>query len=289
MLSYTEPTLKTAEAVAGQTRDVDQVLTHLRELPIDDFGSLLLSLPNPRYPQLSELLPRMASADVQKSWTGAEGHVLLRQTLTFVRLVSHNFQSIANQPLHRHSILDFGCGWGRIVRLLYYFSDPSLIYGCDPWDKSIQICEADRVLGNLAISDYLPSRLPFERQQFDLIYAFSVFTHLSERAAATAIDVLSGALSSQGLLVITIRPVEYWRFHQGLSKQDVAALEAAHTARGFAFRPHNREAIDGDITYGDTSISLDYIKTRFSNLKLHKIERTMDDPYQMILFFTKRL
>jgi hypothetical protein len=281
------PTLKAADTAAEETKDIAKVLHLLRAIPLDDFGAFLLGLPDPEYPHLSALLPRMADADVQKSWTGADGNALLRQTLSFVRLVSHNFQSITNRPLQQQPVLDFGCGWGRMIRLFYYFCDPSLIYGCDPWDKSIQICRADRLLGHLAISDYLPRSLPFDPQKFDLIYAFSVFTHLSERATAVALNLLSAALSSDGLLAITIRPVEYWRIHQGLSEQDIAALVAEHAARGFAFRPHNRTPIDGDITYGDTSMTLEYLEKQFPWLSLRKIERTLDDPYQMVLFFTK--
>jgi hypothetical protein len=287
LLNHAQPTLEAAEAIASETKDVVKALHQLRLMSINDFGIFLLGLPDPKYPALSALLPRMADSDVQKSWTGADGRNLLRQTLTFIRLVSQNFQSITNQPLHQQPILDFGCGWGRIIRLLYYFSDPSLIYGCDPWDKSIQICRDDRVLGNLALSEYLPHRLPFDRQQFDLILAFSVFTHLSELAAATALKVLSGALSERGLLVITIRPVEYWRIHKGLSAPDRAALEAEHAARGFAYRPHNRTPVDGDITYGDTSMTLEYFEKQFPWLSLRKIEQTLDDPYQTVLFLTK--
>jgi hypothetical protein len=103
-----------------------------------------------------------------------------------------------------------------------------------------------------------------------------------------ALTLLGGALSKRGLLVITIRPVEYWAIHQGLSAQDRAALAAEHAARGFAFRPHNRTPVDGDITYGDTSMTLEYFGEQFSWLSLRKVEQTVEDPYQTVLFLTKR-
>ena len=288
IFQYLQPTLEAAEVVAGATTDVAKVLELLRKMPIDDFGIFLLNLPNPEYPRLSALLPRMAAPAVQTAWTGTSGFALLQQTATFVRLLDHNFQALTGQPLHQVPVLDFGCGWGRIIRLLYYFADPSLIYGCDPWDESIKICEADDVLGQLAISDYLPSRLPFDRREFDLIYAFSVFTHLSTRAAAAALNVLSEALSDRGVLAITIRPVEYWRHKASLSDQQRTVLEAEHAARGFAFFPHNHAPVDGDITFGDSSMSLEYLEKNFPALHLRKFERTLADPYQLVLFFTKR-
>jgi hypothetical protein len=287
-LNHARSTLNAAEAVAGETKDVVQVLHRLRRLSIEDFGLFFLGLPDPAYPALSALLPRMAAAEVQKSWTGSDGRTLLTQTLAFVQLVDANFQLITRQPLRQQPILDFGCGWGRIMRLFYYFSDPALIYGCDPWDESIEICRADRLLGNLALSDYLPHSLPFDRQKFDLIYAFSVFTHLSERAAATALKTLGEALSERGLLVITIRPVEYWRIHHGLPPPDRAALEAQHATRGFAYRPHNRALVDGDVTYGDTTMTLDYFEKQFPWFAIQNVERPAEDPYQKVLFLTKK-
>lgn len=287
MLNFTLPIVEAAEKIATRTSSVNDVLLCLRQLPIDDFGLLLLELPNQHYPGLTKLLPRMASADVQNSWTGSNGHTLLRQSLAFVRTVSQNFVTITGRPLEGHKSLDFGCGWGRIIRLMYYFTDPDRLFGCDPWDRSIEICRADGILGHLAISDYLPKQLPFSESGFDLALAFSVFTHLSERAAKTALDVLTEALSDTGVLVITIRPVEYWQYHAGLSAKEISSLEEAHARRGFAFRPHNRAPVDGDVTYGDTSVSLDYLANTFPRLKLRKLERSLDDPYQLVLFLTK--
>ena len=72
LFGHTEHILKRAEATAGQGQ-LAKVLGQLRELSLDEFGALLLTMPNPHYPQLSALLPRMADPNVQKSWTGAEG------------------------------------------------------------------------------------------------------------------------------------------------------------------------------------------------------------------------
>ena len=286
LLSFTLPTIDAAEALARQGRDLHHILERLRELPLDDFGSLLLEMPNIQYPSLSSVLPRMADSQVQRDWTGSDGHTLLRQTLTFARLLEKNTILLRGRSLNDQRILDFGCGWGRIIRLLYYFSDPVKLYGCDPWTRSIDICKSDGIAANLAVSDYLPKALPFDKSSFDLIFAFSVFTHLSERATAVALDTLTRHLATDGLLVITIRPVEYWDIHAGLSAADLELLKTKHSKDGFAFQPHNREAIEGDITYGDTSISLSYLASKFPQLKLRKLERTLDDPYQLILFLS---
>lgn len=281
MFEFTRPIIERAEDAA--VNGANACLAELRNLPLDDFGELVISLPNPELPRISAVLPAMASDEVQRHWTGNCGVDLLKQTNNFVRIVTQYYALLMARPLGEARILDFGCGYGRILRSMYYFADPDNLYGCDPWDKSISLCKEAGILGHLAISDYLPRTLPFEAK-FDLIYAFSVFTHLSERATSTCLEALADRLTSDGLLVITIRPVEYWAARSDVSPDIVKELADVHRNSGFAFLPHNRLPLDGDITYGDTSISLDYIEKRFPQFKIEKIERTIDDRFQIIVF-----
>lgn len=58
-----------------------------------------------------------------------------------------------------------------------------------------------------------------------------------------------------------------------------------HEERGFAFNPQDRPPIDGDITYGDASITPGYFKRNFPQWKLIKVEYNIVDAYQVILFF----
>ena len=45
----------------------DSALKALRCLGIDDFGYLLMTMPNAQFPKLSNLLPKMASEEVQRN------------------------------------------------------------------------------------------------------------------------------------------------------------------------------------------------------------------------------
>ena len=91
-------------------------------------------------------------------------------------------------------MLDFGCGWGRLTRMLARDVAPGNLFGCDPAQGILDVCRADRVPAELARSDFLPQRVPFDGP-FDLAFAFSVFTHLSERAAEASLDALHAALA----------------------------------------------------------------------------------------------
>lgn len=285
MYAYMTPVLAAAEQRASEN-DRKGMYAALRHLPFEQFNDFLISLPREEYPGISSIAPRMASAEVQNGWTGNNGRTLLSQTLSFVRAMLTAYAMNGAKPLKESKVLDFGCGYGRLIRPLYYYCDADQIYGCDPWDMSIKLCTEAGVDCHLAQSEYLPASLPFEEKKFDLIFAFSVFTHLSERATKTCLDTLSRSLADGGVVVVTIRPEEYWNSHE--SGQETAATKIEeHRERGFAFWPHNRAPIDGDVTYGDTSMSLDYLKRACPDLKVVGTEHSFTDPMQIIVFLQR--
>lgn len=271
--------------VAG---DQDALYRRLRELPTDVVADVLLHIPS-EYKELREALPAMASEETQIQWTGASGYPLLFQTCAIARAMENGLYRFANMRLDGARILDFGCGWGRLIRVMYRFTDPSNIYGCDPWDKSLELCQESGIRANLAQSDYLPTSIPFGDVKFDFIYAFSVFTHLSERAATAAMAACRKSIKNDGVMMITLRPLSYWGYHHtNIGPVDVDRLHADHHRKGFAFRPHSRESVDGDITYGDTSISLDYIRRNWMEWEIIGTDVLLQDAYQTMIFLKPR-
>ncbi|MBV9653030.1 MAG: glycosyltransferase [Acetobacteraceae bacterium] len=276
-----------AEIVAARHGNIEDVLAPLRGMSLDEFGSLLIGMPDMEFPGLSRVLPAMADAEIQRDWTGNAGIPLLRQTLGFVRSVALRSAEITGKPLTGRRILDFGCGYGRILRLMYYFTPPDRTFGVDPWDRSIEICTAARLPSHLAVSDYLPRSLPVGDRRFGLIYAFSVLTHTSERATRQALSVLRHYVEPDGLLALTIRPREYWEQLADFGRAvDARRMLADHDAKGFAFAPHDRPAIEGDVTYGDTSITLDWLVANAAGWRVAGYDHSLEDPLQVIAYLT---
>lgn len=257
-------------------------------IPLDLFGAIQVDRPN-GLSHLMSILPQMPTAEVQNHWTGAADHVLLGQSVNFIRTVVSHYHQITRRPIEDGTVLDFGCGWGRLTRLLYKYVPFDRIWGIDPMDRSLAVCRDTNMLNPLAESAYLPTSLPVGDTRFDLIIAFSVYTHLSEKATRVTAAVLRDYLKPDGVLALTIRPAEYWQHHDfkahGLDpKERRPRLQDRHARDGFAFEPHKIKPVDGDITYGDTSIALEWIEKNLTGLSVRGVDWNKSDPFQIVVF-----
>lgn len=267
----------------------EEIYARMRPLGLSNFGELMFGLIGQDFPKLASILPKMADNDVQVKWTGSAGLKSLKQSIDFVRDASYSYSNITGRGLRTAKVLDFGCGYGRLARLMYYFVSEKNLWGVDPWSRSIELCQAAGLDGNFFISDYLPKSLPVGNTRFDFIYAFSVFTHLSKRAAITALQTLETYLEDDGVILITIRPVEYWEtIFKSKTQQPVTNQIAAHESEGFAFVPHAGPVIEGEITYGDTSIALEWIEQQVPTLRIVQLDSSYTTPYQLAVYLKKR-
>ena len=268
---------------------IEEVMSFLRPIGLHEFSQLLFSLPRSDLPALSQILPSMAAKDVQIDWTGNFGDALLNQTLDFYLSVKNNLNKLGvSQDFSEWKILDFGCGYGRFARIFTHEVQFHNYFGVDPWEDAIEICHGNNLGDNFSVSEYLPVQLPFEDNSFDLIFAFSVFTHLSFNATQIALNTLFKYLKDDGFLVITIRPQEYWSVDKLSKDQNISSdLIDKHSRFGFAFNPHNRESHNGEITYGDTSMSIEFIESNFPQYKVLGIDTAISDKFQIYVFLGK--
>lgn len=280
-LSCVRSILSEAEKVAPL--GVLAALEPLRRYCLTDFCELLSTLPSDDAPLISQILPQMPPPAEQAIWTNGSGHELLQDTIAFTRLLERRFLEQTGRALATARVLDVGCGFGRLMRSLLYFVEPDALAGVDPWPRSIATCKRFNVLGQLVRSDYVPTRFPLE-DQFDLCFAYSVYTHLSERAARATLGAVREVIGPDGLFVITARPIEFWHDwgpRHGLSQQRIAALEDEHRRRGFAFFPVDTE-VDGELVYGVTSLEAAWLEAA-GGWRIEGYDRGFDYWQQIIL------
>jgi SAM-dependent methyltransferase len=268
------------EAAAGdRLRALDEAcaegdrgqLARFRELDADVWA-LLLTQEYDGWPNIRALLPAVPDPALQRGWNGASGGALAVQGAAFYRRLCERYAHHGAVPLADARVLDFGCGWGRLTRMLARDVAPGRLFGCDPSQDILDVCRDNGVPAALARSDFMPDRVPFD-ERFDLAFAFSVFTHLSEPAHQRSLDALHAALVPGGLLVVTVRPPAY----------------LAGDGRPYAFVPHAAEPSHpqyggGEMTYGETVVTLPYVRERWSDrFALLEVDILLDDLFQVML------
>src|SRR5579875_1066849 len=117
---------------------------------------------------------------------------------------AREFVSLAEQngrPLTpKTKVLDFGCGCGRVARALQALA-PVELHGCDVNARLIAWCVA-HLKGTFQRTRSKPP-LPYPERAFDLVYALSVFTHLTERRAVTWLQELARVTRPGGLAILS--------------------------------------------------------------------------------------
>ncbi|MFM8272480.1 MAG: class I SAM-dependent methyltransferase, partial [Gemmata sp.] len=99
------------------------------------------------------------------------------------------------------SVLDFGCGCGRVIRHLRHL--PAALHGCDTNPVAVEWCGEHLPFASFAVNA-LESTLPYDAESFDLVYALSVFTHLPPHLQAHGMRELRRVLRPGGALVLSL-------------------------------------------------------------------------------------
>ena len=256
----------------------------------DDLWSLLLTLDYEGWPGIRSFLPGLPDPDLQQMWNGTSGTALAAQSVCFYRKLKEMQARHGRCGIDRARVLDFGCGWGRLTRMLARDVEPGRLFGCDPVEEILEVCRQSRVPAELARSEFRPESLPFKKK-FDLVFSFSVFTHISEAAHLASLEAIHAGLKPDGLLVVTVRPPAYLDFNplmapaaESLDPDRDRALEEPR----YIFAPHETDGhpqFGGDeMSYGETVITLRYVREKWAPMfDLLDVSVLTGDLYQVVL------
>jgi SAM-dependent methyltransferase len=100
------------------------------------------------------------------------------------------------------SILDFGCGCGRVIREFPAVTDAQL-FGCDYNPKLANWCARYLYCGDFRINGYEPPS-PYTDSSFDFVYLISVFTHLPVSVQQSWLHDLHRIVKQNGHVLITL-------------------------------------------------------------------------------------
>ena len=126
----------------------------------------------------------------------------------FLRSGRAGYDAIAaHVPLaDTQSVLDFGCGCGRVTR--YFRDHHGEVAGSDVNRDAVAWCAANLPFGRFETNGLAPP-LAFDDASFDLVYALSVFTHLTADLQLAWRDELRRVLRPAGRLLVTTHGRSY--------------------------------------------------------------------------------
>jgi SAM-dependent methyltransferase len=101
------------------------------------------------------------------------------------------------------TILDFGCGCGRVLRHFLALADGREVHGADIDPEGIGWCREHLSFAACALTGDLPP-LPYPDGRFDLVLAISVFSHLPEDRQFAWLGELRRVLRPGGLLIASV-------------------------------------------------------------------------------------
>lgn len=243
----------------------------LRDNPLTAFHQLALTRPDLRaslfhYPLNT---PGPVSAFNSRDFKDLAGGIWQAQRLAKV---------IAQHASQRSlSILDFGCGAGRLLRYFLLFRPEHQYFGCDVNADAIAWLRDSFAPADFATILPTPPT-PYASGQFDVVYGWSIFTHYNEALHFAWLVELRRITRPGGLVLLTVHNdtlvsrygiepplVETMRQRGG----DYEAIVREYRDRGFAFwhaygDGAKAAGIDPE-TFGMAFISPDYIRAHWQH------------------------
>jgi SAM-dependent methyltransferase len=166
------------------------------------------------------------------------------------------------------SILDFGCGCGRVLagwegRL----SPETRLLGCDINPFLVNFCQKNISHAEIVQSSYYPP-LPFRDGQFDFIYAASVYTHLTLPAMLQCTGEIARILRPDGVAMITTHGSYFVPQLERTSKRGSSLL--AEKGYHVELLGSPEDTWEGSNNYG-TFVSPDFLRRLFIGFELVRI------------------
>ena len=161
--------------------------------------------------------PAFPDADLQNRIHGNYGPRSIREAGRFYQFCKENTYK-SREHSQKCRLLDFGAGWGRIVRPFMRDFEYSNMYGFEP---DFLFCAIARQL-NPYITIFSGTTMPsgiLPKSYFDLVVGWSIFSHLSPKSASAWLSELSSILRTGGWCVLTTWGLE---FLERLQREELA-------------------------------------------------------------------
>lgn len=249
-------------------------------------------------------MPGFPSTEVQVGMVGSSNEAALREGFSFYRAVRDVCTRSGQTWDGEGHLLDFGTGWGRYARIFMKDFRPENVVGIDVDPGFVKICRETFPYGTFETVAPLPPSSLVDRS-FDLVIAYSVFSHLAEHAATAWVNEFARLLKPGGMMAITTqgrsfldvceRMRKVGRFdhpwHRNLARSfvDHQACLAAYDAGQFLFSATGGGEVRSSDFYGEALIPKGYIEANWCD-RFELVEFIDDRSYlpQALIVLRKR-
>jgi SAM-dependent methyltransferase len=217
-------------------------------------------------PFLADYLPRLTGKpEFEAELVGSSGAEALMQGFAIYELFKQLNAKYGTPLIPSSRVLDFGCGWGRVIRFFLKDVAPENLIGIDAHIYAVPACRETNRWCQFERCEVEPPAPGLDANSFDVVYAFSVFSHLSEKTHLLWLKEFARLLRPGGVLILTTFPRELFE-NGGLPDPDrFAPLEqslAAYDRGEFCYRPARVSLFP----FGDALIPEQYVRERWTAL-----------------------
>ena len=175
------------------------------------------------------------------------------------------------------TVLDFGCGCGRVIRAMKRHKPDINFHGADIDAEAISWLQANYArIGEFRSLPYRPP-CSYEDDSFDFIYGISVFTHLPEDMQFEWLEELARIAKPGAVILLTTHGQKHW---SAFENPELTIMEE----KGFHYRdvPTTEGLPD---FYKNTYHSHDYIQQHWSKFFeiVNIIELGLDNHQDVVL------
>jgi SAM-dependent methyltransferase len=152
-------------------------------------------------------------------WTGRQSVRDLERTLGIAGRTLDSFESI----------LDFGCGCGRMLLWMEELGRKRALHGTDIDAEAIEWCREHVPHAGVTVNDAAPP-LRYPDGAFDLVFSHSVFTHVDEPRQDAWLTELQRVTSPGGFLVLSTHGEvalgnDVWQIRERLEHEGIVFID----------------------------------------------------------------